>query len=325
MTKKKQLPKEKSRMHPRNRHLGRYDLKLRVETYAPLGAYVQPNRYGDESIDFADADAVKALNKALLMCYYDVQAWDVPEGYLCPPIPGRADYIHHVADLLCALNFGKVPTGAGITCMDIGVGASCIYPIIGHHEYGWSFIGTDIDPVSLESAGKIVENNPSLKGHVTLRHQTNPKDILYGVLRKEERVDVTICNPPFHASREEAEAGTLRKLNNLNEKRVTTPVLNFGGQGGELWCEGGEKRFIRDMIRESKRFAECCFWYTTLVSKQSNLSTVQGLLKEAKAVEVRTIPMGQGNKTSRIVAWTFLTKEQQQKWREGKKRVKSGK
>jgi len=31
--------------------------------------------------------------------------------------------------------------------------------------------------------------------------------------------------------------------------------------------------------------------------------------------EVKTIPMGQGNKTSRIVAWTFLSKEQQKEWR----------
>jgi 23S rRNA (adenine1618-N6)-methyltransferase len=318
--KKNSLPVEKSRMHPRNKHLGRYDLDLLSANHAELKPFIRPNKYGDDSIDFADPEAVKSLNKALLKAYYGINFWDIPEGYLCPPIPGRADYIHHVADLLCSINFGKVPTGQKTICLDVGVGANCIYPIIGNHEYGWSFIGSDIDEISVESAKAIATKNGALKGAIELRLQTDPKDIFYGVIKKEERIDVTICNPPFHSSKEEAEEGSLRKVRNLTQKRVDKPTLNFGGQGGELWCEGGEKRFIKDMIRESKKFRETCFWFTTLVSKQSNLSTVQGLLKEAKAEEVRTIPMGIGNKTSRIVAWTFLTKQEQQAWREMRKK-----
>ena len=307
-------------MHPRNKHLGRYDLDLLSTNHPELKPFVQPNKYGDDSIDFADPEAVKSLNKALLKAYYGIDYWDIPEGYLCPPIPGRADYIHHVADLLCSITFGKIPTGNKTICLDVGVGANCIYPIIGNHEYGWSFIGSDIDETSIESAKAIVAKNGGLKGAIELRLQTDPKDIFYGVIKKEERIDVTICNPPFHSSKEEAEEGSLRKVRNLTQKRVEKPTLNFGGQGGELWCEGGEKRFIKDMIRESKKFRETCFWFTTLVSKQSNLSTVQGQLKEAKAEEVRTIPMGIGNKTSRIVAWTFLTKQEQQAWREMRKK-----
>ena len=318
--KKNSLPVEKSRMHPRNKHLGRYDLDLLSTNHPELKPFIRPNKYGDDSIDFADPEAVKSLNKALLKTYYGIDFWDIPEGYLCPPIPGRADYVHHVADLLCSINFGKVPTGQKTICLDVGVGANCIYPIIGNHEYGWSFIGSDIDETSIESAKAIVTKNGGLKSAIELRLQTDPKDIFYGVITKEERIDVTICNPPFHSSKEEAEEGSLRKVRNLTQKRVDKPTLNFGGQGGELWCEGGEKRFIKDMIRESKKFRETCFWFTTLVSKQSNLSTVQGLLKEAKAEEVRTIPMGIGNKTSRIVAWTFLTKKEQQTWREMRKK-----
>ena len=307
-------------MHPRNKHLGRYDLELLSINHSELKPFIRPNKYGDDSIDFADPEAVKSLNKALLKTYYGIDFWDIPEGYLCPPIPGRADYVHHVADLLCSINFGKVPTGPKTICLDVGVGANCIYPIIGNHEYGWSFIGSDIDEISMESAKAIASKNDGLKDAIELRLQTDPKDIFYGVIKKEERIDVTICNPPFHSSKEEAEEGSLRKVRNLTQKRVDKPTLNFGGQGGELWCEGGEKRFIKDMIRESKKFRETCFWFTTLVSKQSNLSTVQGLLKEAKAEEVRTIPMGIGNKTSRIVAWTFLNKQEQQVWREMRKK-----
>jgi 23S rRNA (adenine1618-N6)-methyltransferase len=82
---------------------------------------------------------------------------------LRPPIPGRADYIHYIADLLAENNGGKIPKGKQIKCLNIGVGANCIYPIIGNQEYGGSFVGADVDPVSIASANKIIEFNPFLK------------------------------------------------------------------------------------------------------------------------------------------------------------------
>ena len=313
---KKEHAKIKSRLHSRNKNRERYNFKELLESCPDLKPFVILNKYDDQSIDFADPKAVKMLNKALLMHYYGLSEWDIPENYLCPPIPGRADYIHHIADLLCSSNFGEMPKGEKITCLDIGVGANCIYPIIGRTEYGWSFIGTDIDPIALASANKIIELNPTLKGGVECRLQASSKDYFYGVFTREERVDMTVCNPPFHASAEDAQAASKRKVNNLNEKKVKTPTLNFGGQQNELWCEGGEGRFLKTMISESKKFGKSCFWFSSLVSKQSNLKMVNKTLQDIGAEKVQVIPMGQGNKTSRIVAWTFLTAEEQKEWRE---------
>jgi 23S rRNA (adenine1618-N6)-methyltransferase len=312
--KKKEHPTEKTRLHPRNRHRERYDFKQLIGSCPELAQFVTMNIYHDESIDFFNPEAVKMLNKALLKHYYDIDYWDIPQNYLCPPIPGRADYIHHVADLLCSKNYGKIPTGSTIKCLDIGVGANCVYPIIGIKEYGWSFTGSDIDPVAIESASKIIESNPVLKGKIELRLQPQPNDIYFGIIQKDELFDVSVCNPPFHASIVEAQTGTIRKLSNLKRKKITAPVLNFGGQNSELWCKGGEEKFARDMIRQSKLFPESCFWYSTSISKQSHLISIYEALKKAEAVEVKTIPMGQGNKSSRIVAWTYLTKEQQKNW-----------
>lgn len=314
LPKKKEYPKEKIQLHPRNKHRERYDFKKLISSFPELSRFVKLNDYKDESIDFFDAAAVKALNKALLKHFYSIEHWNIPENYLCPPIPGRADYIHYAADLLGILNNGKIPTGEKIKCLDIGVGANCVYPIIGNKEYGWSFIGTEIDTVAVDSANKIIELNPQLKDKIEIRLQNNPKDILYGVLKKDERIDLSICNPPFHASSEEAQTRTLRKLTNLKGKKITKATLNFGGQNNELWCKGGEIGFIRDMIRQSKQFSDSVFWFSTSVSKQANLNTVYQELEKADAFEVRTIPMAQGNKTSRVVAWTFLSKELQEKW-----------
>lgn len=311
---KKEHPKEKTKLHPRNKHRERYDFKQLIASCAELKPFVKLNEYKDESIDFFNAEAVKTLNKALLKHFYSIEHWDIPKNYLCPPIPGRADYLHYAADLLGSMNNGKIPTGEKIKCLDIGVGANCVYPIIGTKEYGWNFIGTDIDAVAVESANKIIELNPSLKNKIEIRLQHNPKDILYGVLKKDERIDLSICNPPFHASLEEAQAGTIRKLSNLKGKKITKANLNFGGQNNELWCKGGELGFIRDMIRQSKQFSESVFWFSTSVSKQSNLNVIYQELEKAKVFDVKTIPMGQGNKTSRVVAWTFLSKEEQQTW-----------
>jgi len=315
LQKKKDQPKEKSKLHPRNKNRERYDFKQLIGSLPELAPFVKPNIYGDESIDFADPEAVKLLNKAILLHHYGIGHWDIPEGYLCPPIPGRADYIHHIADFLCRNNYGKIPTGPKINCMDVGVGASCIYPIIGVQEYGWSFIGSDIDPVAIESANRIVAANPGLQGKIECKLQTNQKDFFYGIIRKDEHIDLSICNPPFHASVEEAQAGTLRKLNNLHLNKDNSATLNFGGRNHELWCDGGEEKFVRNMILQSKKFAGNCFCFSTMISKESNLKSIYRALEEAEVFAMETIPMGQGNKISRIVVWTFLNTEEQKRWK----------
>jgi len=301
-------------LHVRNRHRQRYNFKELIETCPELATFVAPNKYGDESIDFFNPEAVKMLNKALLQHYYDIKFWDVPKGYLCPPIPGRADYIHYIADLLATSNEGQIPRGKNIKCIDVGVGANCVYPIIGIKEYGWSFIGSDIDKEAIIAATKIAEENIGLATKIDLRFQGNKRNIFQGIINPNEKIAVTICNPPFHASLAEAQSSTRRKIKNLTHKKVAKPVLNFGGQSNELWCKGGELKFVQDMIYESRKFGASCFWFSTLISKESNLRTLYKILDKVEAVEVKTQYMGQGNKISRIVAWTFLTKDQQKDW-----------
>lgn len=311
---KREHPAIKTKLHPRNKHRERYDFKLLSVAYPELTPFVAINKYGDESIDFFNPDAVKALNKALLKQYYGISHWDIPQGYLCPPIPGRADYIHYLADVLAATNKDNLPAGSNIRVLDIGTGANCIYPIIGTKEYGWSFVGSEVDATAVNAAQALIENNPALHGKLEVRLQKNPQHILKGIIQQGERFDLTLCNPPFHSSAEEAHASTLRKLSNLKQKKVTTPVLNFGGQNKELWCEGGEVAFISKMIQESTEFADSCLWFTSLVSKESSLKPLYAELRKAGALLVKTLSMGQGNKNSRALAWTFLSKEKQINW-----------
>jgi 23S rRNA (adenine1618-N6)-methyltransferase len=292
-------------LHPRNRHQGHYHFPDLIRSLPALAPFVHRNQFDTETIDFSNPEAVMLLNKALLKKEYDIREWSIPPGYLCPPIPGRADYIHYMADLLAESNNGIIPTGSKIRCLDIGVGANCIYPIIGNKEYGWSFVGTDVEKEAIQSAVRIIAANKSLEGKVELRWQKNANDIFKGVVQPGERFDLTICNPPFHASWQEAQAGTLRKLSNLNHKRITKPTLNFGGKNRELWCEGGEQEFIRKMILQSRLVAKQCHWFSTLVAKSAHLKNIYATLQKAGVKEVKTISMHQGNKISRIVAWRW--------------------
>jgi 23S rRNA (adenine1618-N6)-methyltransferase len=242
------------------------------------------------------------LNRALLKAFYGISHWEIPAGYLSPPIPSRADYVHRVAELLRSKG-GAYPTGAAVRVLDVGVGANCIYPIIGHAEYGWSFVGSDVDPVAIESAEKIVNSNSSLTGAIELRLQTSPEKILTGIVRPDEKFDAVMCNPPFHASLEEAEVGSRRKWKNLGHG--DTAKKNFGGQGRELWFPGGEAAFVRRMVEESAALRTNVRWFTALISKEESLGPIESAMKKAAVTDRRTMAMEQGQKKSRIVAWTF--------------------
>lgn len=287
-------------LHLDNPHRTGYDFSVLVQSHPILSQYVRPNAYGDDSIDFASPQAVKALNQALLKHYYGVAVWDIPKNYLCPPIPGRADYVHYLADLLAE----SLPNLAHeqVRLLDIGTGANLVYPLIAAHAYGWQCVGVDIDSKALRNSQQIIDAN-GLQQQISVRQQAKPESIFKGVILPGEQFTLTLCNPPFHASAAEALAGTQRKWRGLGKK--PPQALNFGGQSNELFCAGGEAAFLTTMISESRLFARQCVWFTTLVSKATNLPLVYRELKKAQAVTVKTMEMAQGQKQSRFVAWTF--------------------
>jgi len=303
------------RLHARNKNNKPYDLKALTIAEPKLKEYLIKNKLGEDSVNFSSAKAVKLLNKALLNHYYGIKFWDFPDDNLCPPVPGRADYIHHMADVLSENNLGEVPTGNKITCLDVGVGANCIYPVIGVTEYQWQFYASDIHEKSISSAEHIINANPQLTDKVICRLQKNKSSIFKDIIEKSEKIDLVFCNPPFHTSAEAAMKEALRKEKNLTGKKVTSPNLNFSGISEELIYEGGEYQFIHNMIQESKLFSKSCLWFSTLVSKQTTLKPIYKWLKLVAPAEIKTIELTTGNKSSRIIAWSFLIPNHRDVWR----------
>jgi len=296
---------ESGQLHSNNKHKNGYNFNELCEVYADLNEFVFVNQYGTKTIDFANPKAVKALNTALLFKHYNIQFWDFPEDNLCPPIPGRVDYIHHLADLLKTSNITK-----NINIIDVGVGANCIYPILGNAVYNWQFLATDIDKKSIDRAEKIVKKN-DLSESIQFKQQKDAAQIFQGILNENDQFSATMCNPPFYRSQEEAMQANARKLEGLGND---AKARNFSGKQQELWYKGGEKAFIHTYLYESSMFKTQCFWYTTLVSKKENVQSMYDSLNKLGATEIKTIPMHQGNKVTRVVAWTFLTAEEQKAW-----------
>ncbi len=291
-------------LHPRNVHRAPYDFVRLVGACPGLREHIRPHPVSGETIDFANPSAVRELNRALLKLHYGIGHWEIPDGYLCPPIPSRADALHAVADLLA--DGGEIPRGPTVRVLDIGTGANCVYPLLGTQLYGWSFVGTEIDPVAVAAARRNVTANPGLADRIEIRRQTSAGSIFAHVAAPGETFALSLCNPPFHASAAEAAEGSLRKLRNLGgERKVARPALNFGGRSHELWCEGGELAFVRRMITESAAQAGLCTWFTTLVSKRGNLPAIERALAKARPTDFRILPLFAGQKQSRIAAWTF--------------------
>ncbi|AZZ95852.1 23S rRNA (adenine(1618)-N(6))-methyltransferase RlmF [Pseudoalteromonas sp. R3] len=288
-------------MHVRNKHRQGYDFARLCIANPALKQHLITSPRKEDTIDFADRAAIVALNQALLACDYGVKFWQLPEPFLCPPVPGRADYIHALADLLADDNQGTPVTGKQIRCLDIGTGANLIYPLIGQAEYGWQFTGTDINPVAVSVAQTIAKANGL---GIKIKQQKDERAIFRGVISAKDYYQLTLCNPPFHESEQAAQAGTARKWRNLGKTPQSTK-LNFGGHAPELWCPGGELAFIKTMIKESQIFAEQVGWFTSLVSKKDNLPALKKALQAVKPSDIRVIEMQQGQKFSRFIAWRY--------------------
>ncbi len=279
-------------MHPKNPFINDYPFDKLLTDSPSLKQFVFKNEYGNHTIKFSDKEAVKALNKSLLKTYFNIE-WDIPEGSLCPPIPGRLDYLLHVADLTSKTD---------IHLLDIGTGANLIYPILGKCHFNWKCTASEVNIDSLENAKHLIESNPPLND-IDLRSQKFKTKIFETLIQPNDYFDLIVCNPPFYKNKSNAKNENLRKFNNLNLK--SSDSLNFGGKSNELWYKGGEEAFVKKMAEESAFFKEQVHWFTSLVSKKENLKNIKRAINKTNPTEVRIIEMEQGNKKSRCIAWTF--------------------
>ncbi len=283
-------------MHPRNIHKNSsYDFDSFIKVNKTLQEFITLNKHTNAlTIDFSNPKAVIELNKSVLIHHYGLNNWELPDGFLCPPIPSRVDYIHYVADIIAK---EQEP----IKGLDVGVGANAIYTILGTQVYNWEMVGCDINTQSIEAAQRNIDFTPNLKNKVEIIHQTDNANIFKGIIQQDDYFHFTMCNPPFYTSEADASKNANQKLKNLGKG---ASELNFGGQHSELWCNGGEALFLKRMIKQSVDFKSQVGYFTSLVSRKENLTKLEKQLKKLKA-NYTIIPMEHGNKKTRLIAWSY--------------------
>ncbi|GFF80408.1 putative methyltransferase-like protein C27D7.08c [Aspergillus udagawae] len=259
--------------------------------------YVKPNG----QLDFSDPDAVRQLTKSLLKRDFNLDV-EIPDNRLCPPVPNRLNYILWLQDLLDTTGDqyrDDYDPDRSVLGLDIGTGCCSIYPLLGCTTRPlWDFIATDIDDENVRTARENVTNN-GLDGRIRV-FKTEPKDDLIPLDTKldVQRLDFTMCNPPFYASREEMIASA--------QAKERPPFSACTGAEVEMVTGGGEIAFVYRMIEESLHLRERVVWYTSMLGKLSSVSVIVEKLTEHENNNYAVTEFVQGSKTKRwAVAWSW--------------------
>lgn len=283
-------------MHARNRYKDKPpDFAYLASKYPDFKQHVQPSLNGRVSLNFKDPEAVRALTCTLLREDFGLSI-DIPLERLIPAVPSRLNYIHWVEDLIGHQDSDKSTLRRGI---DIGTGASCIYPLLGSTLNGWYFLATEVDDMCFNYAKKNVEQN-NLSDLIKVV-KVPQKTLLMDALKEESEIvyDFCMCNPPFFANQLEAKG-----VNSRNPRRPPPSSVNTGGVT-EIMAEGGELEFVKRIIHDSLQLKKRLRWYSCMLGKKCSLAPLKKELRIQGVPKVTYTEFCQGRTMRWALAWSF--------------------
>ncbi|XP_033833327.1 RNA N6-adenosine-methyltransferase mettl16 isoform X1 [Periophthalmus magnuspinnatus] len=279
-------------MHPRNRYKDKPpDFAYLAAKYPEFQQHVQTSLVGRPVINFKEPEAVRALTCTLLKEDFGLTI-EIPLERLIPTVPLRLNYIHWVEDLID----GQKQLRRGI---DIGTGASCIYPLLGATMNGWYFLATEVDDICFDYAKKNVEQN-NLSDLIKVV-KVPKKTLLMDALKEETEIvyDFCMCNPPFFANQLEAKG-----VNSRNSRRPPPSSVNTGGVT-EIMAEGGELEFVKRIIHDSLQLKKRLRWYSCMLGKKCSLAPLKEELRKQGVPKVTYTEFCQGRTMRWALAWSF--------------------
>ncbi|TRY92542.1 hypothetical protein DNTS_024549 [Danionella cerebrum] len=278
-------------MHPRNRYKDKPpDFVYLASKYTEFQKHVETTLTGRVTLNFKDPEAVRALTCTLLKEDFGLTI-EIPLERLIPTVPLRLNYIHWVEDLVG----GQGNSQRGI---DIGTGASCIYPLLGATMNGWFFLATEVDDICFNYAKKNVEQNHLAELIKVVK--VPQKTLLMDALKEESIVyDFCMCNPPFFANQLEAKG-----VNSRNSRRPPPSSINTGGVT-EIMAEGGELEFVKRIIHDSLQLKKRLRWYSCMLGKKCSLAPLKDELRKQGVPKVTHTEFCQGRTMRWALAWSF--------------------
>ncbi|KAJ3641083.1 hypothetical protein Zmor_027604 [Zophobas morio] len=279
-------------MHPRNIYKQPPNFKQLAIQYPDFRKHATQDLSGKVTIDFKNVEALRALTCTLLKKDFglDIQ---IPLNKLIPTVPLRLNYILWIEDLLSVAD--RTDNIKGI---DIGTGASCVYPTIAAKKNQWTMLATEIDPESIKFATENVKRN-SLQNLVTV---IQVKDTLLNeaVDQHPHEYDFCMCNPPFFSTTQE-----LHPFFKARKQNRPHPRNAFCASVDEVVAKGGEVDYISRLINESKTLDTQIKIYSSMVGHKSTLPPLKKLLREVEVVSFKQTEFCQGHTTRWGLAWTF--------------------
>uniref|UniRef100_A0A667X0E6 U6 small nuclear RNA (adenine-(43)-N(6))-methyltransferase n=1 Tax=Myripristis murdjan TaxID=586833 RepID=A0A667X0E6_9TELE len=279
-------------MHPRNRYKDKPpDFAYLASKYPDFQQHVHTSLTGRPVVNFKEPEAVRALTCTLLKEDFGLTI-EIPLERLIPTVPLRLNYIHWVEDLID----GQGQPRKGI---DIGTGASCIYPLLGATMNGWYFLATEVDDICFDYATKNVEQN-NLSDLIKVV-KVPQKTLLMDALKEETAIvyDFCMCNPPFFANQLEAKG-----VNSRNSRRPPPSSVNTGGVT-EIMAEGGELEFVKRIIHDSLQLKKRLRWYSCMLGKKCSLAPLKEELRKQGVPKVTHTEFCQGRTMRWALAWSF--------------------
>ncbi|XP_028429029.1 RNA N(6)-adenosine-methyltransferase mettl16 [Perca flavescens] len=279
-------------MHPRNRYKDKPpDFAYLASKYPDFQQHVHTSLAGRPVVNFKEPEAVRALTCTLLKEDFGLTI-EIPLERLIPTVPLRLNYIHWVEDLID----GQKQPRRGI---DIGTGASCIYPLLGATMNSWYFLATEVDNICFDYATKNVEQN-NLSDLIKVV-KVPQKTLLMDALKEETEIvyDFCMCNPPFFANQLEAKG-----VNSRNSRRAPPSSVNTGGVT-EIMAEGGELEFVKRIIHDSLQLKKRLRWYSCMLGKKCSLAPLKEELRKQGVPKVTHTEFCQGRTMRWALAWSF--------------------
>jgi 23S rRNA A1618 N6-methylase RlmF len=286
---------EMARGHPLSLYTHRRpDFAALARVHAPLRRFLP--------VDFGDPAALTELTRALLLCDFDLSV-TLPPDRLCPTVPSRLNYVLFVRDLLSrtpphlridpatsSYDRGSFGGEEGVLGLDIGCGASCIYGLLGSRLFGWRFVCSELDPVSLD----VARANAAANGMAaTMRFVQAPNAAscirdCFG--EADELPSLVMCNPPFFEDAGEA---------------AQHPGRHTVISASEAATAGGEAAFVGRIVAESLVLRRRVRLYSALCGRKSSLKPLRRQLVAAGVPLVHERRLVQGRTHRWVLAWSF--------------------
>ena len=270
------------------------DFLTLIKEFPELKKYILKQNEDNEEefqFDWSNNELSLLMDKSILNYYFDIKYYDIPKGFLIPPIPSRINYINLINSIITKLiNDIDIKNIIGI---DIGTGANIIYPILGYSIYKWKFICTEINKEAYNNAKLILQKN-NLENNINIIKQNNKDNIFISILNRENKYIFSMCNPPYYNYENEIKLEDKKRDNEYNFD--------------EIYYKNGEYGFFQRYFEESICYKNNVFLYTILIGKKINaeniydkLSSYNDIIKIYNMQKILT-----GNNVRYIIYWSFF-------------------